>query len=537
MNWQNVKFVFISMITVTVLSACNVQEKEKSKVVGQNANAPTQTNFKISSSVPTGINEFNRAAFPLTGVCSENGNPIEVKFGPLVQTTNCKPDRTWAFSLNLTLVNDGTITFSAKEYRPNGIKPTATHVAYKDSTDPVVTGLTDSLVFANSKTMTWGCSETCTYRFVVSASSSFNPTGPYGTATSYTDTVRDGFFYIAVQAKDQAGNESAVARARYAIDTTPPTLSGLSNNSTATRSTTWNWSCSDNWGTCQTRFVVNQTAGASPSGAYNGTTTTTQSSGDGVWYLHIQTIDNVGNASTVAHISTVLDNTPPGVATVNGLGTSPTIDTNNRTLSLSAPGDATHYQVIQARTTLGSGGPPAACNYANFDTTGPTYTGEITTATTYDFVVDEGYDNYFCWITRDSLENWQATTQWVKLEANFPAGIILPMQGACPTGWTEFNNGRGRILVGAGSGNNDGEGTPLSVRTWTDSGGLQETSGIPANTNAATTQTPTTNLVYRSGNGYNLYADATSTNTKLDQQIASDTNMPPYYVVRYCRKN
>jgi hypothetical protein len=66
---------------------------------------------------------------------------------------------------------------------------------------------------------------------------------------------------------------------------------------------------------------------------------------------------------------------------------------------------------------------------------------------------------------------------------------------------------------------------------------LQETSGIPANSNAADTQVPTTDFVYRAGIGYNLYADVASTNTLLDQQIASDTNMPPYYVVRFCRKN
>jgi hypothetical protein len=544
MHRMNLIFkVYALFFTVLVLSGCNVSEKEKSKIIGQNANAPTQTNFYIYDSTPTGVNENNRAAFPVSGVCSEPGNPIEVKFGPLVQTTTCKSDKTWAFSLNLTLVNDGTITFYAKEYRPNGSKPTDNHVAHKDSTDPVITGITtaDDLTRANSKTFTWSCSETCTYRFSIS-SSPFPPSGAYSSTASYTDNIRDGVFYINIQAKDEAGNESAVLSKRYLIDTTIPSISGLANDGVAKQSKTWTWSCADaggyGFGACETRFLVDQNPTRSPSGGYSGTTTTTQSSGDGTWYLHIQTIDDAGNESPVYHYSAVLDNTAPALASVNGMGSSPTIDTNNRTLTFTAPGDATHYQAVRARASLGSVAPPAGCNYATFDTN-PTggFTDEVVIGTSFDFIVDEGYDNYFCWITRDTLGNWETATRWVKLVANFPSGIILPMQGACPTGWTEFTAGRGRVLVGAGAGNNDGDGLPLTVRAFSASGGLQETSGIPANSNAADTQVPTTDFVYRAGIGYNLYADVASTNTLLDQQIASDTNMPPYYVVRFCRKN
>jgi hypothetical protein len=416
-------------------------------------------------------------------------------------------------------------------------------VAFKDSTDPSITGITtaDDFTRANSKTFTWGCSETCTYRFSISASP-FPPSGAYSSVSSFTDSINDGLYYINIQAKDQAGNESTVLSKRYLIDTTNPSIIGLVNDSVPAQSKTWNWSCSDAGGVgaglCETRFLVDQNPTSSPSGSYSTTSTTTQNSGDGVWYLHIQTIDDVGNESPVYHYSAILDNTPPAQASINGMGSSPTIDTNNRTLTFSAPGDATHYQAVRARTSLGSASPPAGCNYSNFDTN-PSggFTGEVAIGTNFDFVVDEGYDNYFCWITRDTLGNWETTTRSVKLIANFPLGIILPMQGTCPTGWTEFTAGSGRILLGAGSGNNDADGTPLMIRTYASSGGLEETSGIPANTNLADTQVPATNLVYRSGNGYNLYADITLTDTLLDQQIPSDTNMPPYYVVRYCRKN
>lgn len=532
MRGPTLQFKVIGLVfTLWVLSACNVQETGKSKLVGQNANAPTQTNFTIFSSTETGINEFNRTAFSISGNCSEIGNPVEVKFGPLVQTTTCTTDLKWSFSLNLTLVNDGTINFVAKEYRPNGARPTASHTAYKDSTDPVVTGMaTTNYTLANSKTFTWGCSEAnCTYRFAVSADPNYIPTGAFSSTATYTDNVRDGVFYIIVQAKDPAGNISAVAKTHYVIDTTPPTISGLSTNTTRATTTSWTWTLSDNWsssGNVRSRFVVDQVSNTAPTGSYNLTPlTASQTSGDGNWYIHVQALDEAGNESSVVHVYSVLDNTPPANATLNGMGSSPTIDTTNRTLSLSAPGDATHYKAIRV-TSAG------ACTFGAVSAA-----SEVAIATTFDFVVDEGYSNIFCWITRDSLSNWQTTPQSATLVANFPSGIVLPMQGACPTGWTEFTQGQGRILVGAGSVNIDQEGYPLSARSWTQSGGLEYTSGIPANTNVATYQTPGNNLVYRAGNGYNLYADAALADTELDQEIPSDANMPPYYVVRFCRKN
>ncbi len=543
MRGSTLKFKVIGLLfTLLVLSACNVQEKEKSKLVGQNANAPTQTNFKINDSTETGINEFNRAAFVISGICSEVGNPIEVKFGPIVQTTTCNSEFKWSFSLNLTLVNDGSIVFTAKEYRPNGVRPTDTHTAYKDSTDPTVTGLAvNNFAKLNSKTFTWGCSEAnCTYRFIVSADPNQLPTGSFSNVTSYTDNVRDGLFYLIVQARDAAGNQSVVAKTYYLIDTTPPVISGLSNNSTPSKTTSWTWSVSDNWGAGsgfpKTRYVIDQISNTAPTGLYNATLNDTQTSGDGAWYIHVQAIDEAGNESSVVHFYSILDNTPPASSTISGIGSTPTIDTNNRTLTLNAPADATHYKAKRITSATCTSGICTDCQTLDLDPETENIIG-----TNFDFIVDEGYTNVFCWKTRDSLGNWRAN-EWAILVANFPSGMILPMTGACPTGWTEFTYGRGRVLVGAGSGNIDQEGYPLTVRNWAasgaaDNGGLEYTSGIPANTLTANVQTPGVNLVYRSGNGYNLYADATSTNTLLDQEIPSDANMPPYYVVRYCRKN
>ena len=63
-----------------------------------------------------------------------------------------------------------------------------------------------------------------------------------------------------------------------------------------------------------------------PSGNYGTVSGTSQTSGDGTWYLHIQTRDQSGDTSEVQHFSAVLDNTTP---TIN---------------SITPPGDATYSE-------------------------------------------------------------------------------------------------------------------------------------------------------------------------------------------------
>ena len=53
-------------------------------------------------------------------------------------------------------------------------------------------------------------------------------------------------------------------------------------------------------------------------------------------------------------------------------------------------------------------------------------------------------------------------------------------QATCPTGWSQVNETRGRVLVGQGSGNLDSAGNSLTTRTMASVGGLEYTNGIPA---------------------------------------------------------
>jgi len=64
-----------------------------------------------------------------------------------------------------------------------------------------------------------------------------------------------------------------------------PPITGLSNDSTPAKSKTWNWDSGDP--TAQFRYLIDQTADSIPVGDYGNVKTATQSSGNGVFYLHV----------------------------------------------------------------------------------------------------------------------------------------------------------------------------------------------------------------------------------------------------------
>ena len=197
-----------------------------------------------------------------------------------------------------------------------------------DNTKPTFTELADDNTVQSSKTWSWGCSETspsrCEYRFVINKTATHTFTNElYGSTTTATQNSGDGTYYLHVQARDTAENESDVKSVSVTLDNRRPEVTELASDNTPTRSKTWNWSCSETPASnCTYRFAVNKspshafTSFTPPSTSYGSTTTASQSSGDGTWYLHVQAKDGAGNESLVVSVSAVLDNTGP---TLTGL--------------------------------------------------------------------------------------------------------------------------------------------------------------------------------------------------------------------------
>lgn len=121
------------------------------------------------------------------------------------------------------------------------------------------------------------------------------------------------------------------------------------------------------------------------------------------------------------------------------------------------------------------------------------------------------------------------------------ASVVAFDQATCPTGWSQVNETRGRVLVGQGSGNLDSAGNPLTARSIGGTGGLEYTNGIPAANVAPTTPVPGTDKVLARGvdpsgpTNVNLY-NAAGTDTVIGR-VPADSNMPPFTTVIFCQKD
>ena len=111
----------------------------------------------------------------------------------------------------------------------------------------------------------------------------------------------------------------------------------MSNDDTPTQSKTWNWDSSDP--TAKFRYAVTQTFDWVPVGDYSDIKTATQDIGDGIYWLHVQAIDEIGNESSLTIVSAVLDNTSP-VAVLSGTPPNPT---NQTTTDITVSGDGVTY--------------------------------------------------------------------------------------------------------------------------------------------------------------------------------------------------
>jgi hypothetical protein len=105
-------------------------------------------------------------------------------------------------------------------------------IAGIDTTVPGVTGLSNDTNPLKSKTWSWGASETSTYRYLIDQSSGGVPSGMYGSTVAVTQSLGDGTYYIHVQAKDAAGNESSVATVSAILDNAAPVIT-ITNPTTA----------------------------------------------------------------------------------------------------------------------------------------------------------------------------------------------------------------------------------------------------------------------------------------------------------------
>jgi len=269
----------------------------------------------------------------------------------------------------------------------------ATTVSWTVDTVPpeaTVNGLPDSPTRTDSASLSIGGTGVEHYRYRLD-DGSWGEETPVGESLEIAG-LPDGPHTVQVRGKDAADNWQTAGLATtvsWEVDTTTPTVTGIANDSTPTRSKTWAWDADDASGV-SFRYAVDRDAQWSGSfGAYSdvktATKTVSESSEDGLWYLHLQARDDAGNESAVFTVSAELSSAAH-VAEVSGVPTSPTQQTE-ATLTVGGE-EITHYRYLVGDGSYGNTEIPIDTKIALTGLTDGSYTVSV--------------------IGKDSLGYWQS---------------------------------------------------------------------------------------------------------------------------------
>lgn len=228
-----------------------------------------------------------------------------------------------------------------------------------DSLAPSVTGLSNDLTWAKTKTWNWGCSETCDYRFVVDTNASTTPSGAFSNTVTASQLTGSGSYYLHVQARDEAGNLSTVTHVQARLDNTLPVaatsvVDQVTKSSLTTSPVITFVAGSDaHSGVNRYEARVLRTSDSAEMATWapfvsgnilSGLSLVTNTS----YKIQIQVVDEAGNTSAVAASDGwIADTTAPSAPTALALGAVPTSLTATPALSWTASSDGAGGSGVQ----------------------------------------------------------------------------------------------------------------------------------------------------------------------------------------------
>ncbi|WP_377615061.1 choice-of-anchor P family protein [Ottowia flava] len=183
----------------------------------------------------TPISYANQGSYgPITGTCSETGQPVAVKVGTVdVPGVSCLASGTWTTGptpLNLTTLPDGPVLITASQTDINGRTGSGSATVNKDATPPVVTIVTAPAINATnagSYTTSGGCTtgdSNVNVSFNGGVATAASCTGGHWTLSGANlSTLPDGTVNILATQSDAFTNTSSASRA-VPKDTTPPVV-------------------------------------------------------------------------------------------------------------------------------------------------------------------------------------------------------------------------------------------------------------------------------------------------------------------------
>ena len=324
-------------ITANHTDAVGNAATQSSATVSKDTTLPT-----VAITSTTAINNANKAAYTVTGTCSENSKPVSVNVGGVSATPSCS-GTSWTTTVNVTAVSDNaTISITADHSDTAGNDATqATASVLKDTVVPTVAISAPATINNSNKasyTVSGSCSENTRSVSVTVGSAS-------GTATcttlawtlnlNVTAVVDNASVSITANHTDLAGNPAVQASTTTLKDTLAPTVAitapAVINNANKS-SYSVSGTCSEN-----SRTVSVSVGGVAATPTCTGTswTTTVDVSGvaDGSISITANHSDAAGNSATQASTSVNKDTALPTVAI-----TSPTAINNTNKAAYSISG-------------------------------------------------------------------------------------------------------------------------------------------------------------------------------------------------------
>ncbi|WP_415063957.1 Ig-like domain-containing protein [Bdellovibrio sp.] len=379
---------------------------------------------------------FNAANFSVTATFSESvtgfvAGDISVTNG----TVSGFSGSGTTYTFTVTPTAQGLVTVAvgvgvATDVAGNGNTAATNLERTYDSVGPTITGLSDDPTWVTSKTWAWGCSESCTYRYLVDTNAATSPTGIYGSTTTTTQNSATGTYYLHVEAQDVAGNTS-VLHVSAKIDNTAPVSptavvdQNYSSSLTNTPVITFTAGSDAHSGIArhEARIVrVSDSAEISPwasftsGGTISGLTLATHT----IYRAEVRAIDNVGNISSVVQgDGWVADATAPTAPTGLATGVVPSNLTSSPPLSWTASTDVGGSGVVYYEVTVMRSSDNVVMKDWAVLASGGTMTGlSLALNTSYYFKV-RAYDN----VGNRSEES--VISSWISMNDPCPTNYIL----------------------------------------------------------------------------------------------------------------
>lgn len=342
-------------VTANHSDAAGNTATQSSATVIKDTSAPT-----VAINSPVAINNANKASYPLSGTCSENGRTVSVNVGGVSATPSCS-GTTWSTSLNVSGISDGgsiSITANHNDLAGNPAAQASTTTPKDTSIATVAINAPGAINNANKAaySVSGTCSENSRTVSINVGGVSASPTcsaGTWSSTLNLTGVADSGSVPFSADHTDAAGNPATQATAIALKDTVNPTVAlnapAIINNSNKAAYTV-SGTCSENGRTVSINVGVVAGSVSCSAGSFSANLNVTALADGGSISITADHSDLAGNTATQATQSTSKDTVAPTVAinppstinqsNVSSYSVSGTCSENGRTVSVNVGGVA-----------------------------------------------------------------------------------------------------------------------------------------------------------------------------------------------------